>query len=294
MPDIVYSAPPGSGGGGSGTVTSVGVTTPSYLTVTGSPITTAGTIAITGTSESANLVLASPNGSSGALTPRALVVADMPATGTASSTTFFRGDGTWAVPPGSGSGTVTSVSLTVPSGFSVSGSPITTSGTLAISGILAVSAGGTGTSSPGLVAGTNITVTGSWPNQTINSSGSGSSSYSALTGYVSVALSAQTASITATNVVASPTSTYLYEMSYYMTVSTAGTAGTCFLVFAWNDGAAQTFSTETIDLSSTGAGSFISGKLVVKSSSSITYATTVTGATGSPQYSLNIRSLPLG
>lgn len=36
-------------------------------------------------------------------------------------------------PPGSGSGTVTSVALTVPAEFSVAGSPVTTSGTLAVS-----------------------------------------------------------------------------------------------------------------------------------------------------------------
>jgi hypothetical protein len=67
------------GGGGGGTVTSVAMTVPSWLTVTGSPITGAGTLALTGTSESANLFLASPNGSSGAMTPRAIVAADIPA-----------------------------------------------------------------------------------------------------------------------------------------------------------------------------------------------------------------------
>lgn len=43
-----------------------------------------------------------------------------------------------------------------------------------LTGILSVAHGGTGTSSPGLIAGTNIlSITGSWPNQTINASGSG-------------------------------------------------------------------------------------------------------------------------
>jgi len=65
-------------GSGSGTVTSVAQTVPAWLTVTGSPVTTAGTLAITGTSETANEVLASPNGSAGAMTPRALVGADLP------------------------------------------------------------------------------------------------------------------------------------------------------------------------------------------------------------------------
>lgn len=74
-------------------------------------------------------------------------------------------------------GTVTSVAATVPSFLSITGSPITTSGTLAItySGTaLPVANGGTGTATPSLVAGTNVTITGAWPNQTINASGSGS------------------------------------------------------------------------------------------------------------------------
>jgi hypothetical protein len=77
---------------GSGSVTSVGLTTPSWLTVSGSPITTSGTLAVTGTSESANLFLASPDGSAGSVSPRAIVVADIPTlnqntTGTASNIT---------------------------------------------------------------------------------------------------------------------------------------------------------------------------------------------------------------
>lgn len=65
-------------GGGSGTVTSVNMTLPAWLMVSGNPITTSGTLAITGTSESANLFLASPNGSSGGVSPRAIVAADIP------------------------------------------------------------------------------------------------------------------------------------------------------------------------------------------------------------------------
>lgn len=42
-----------------------------------------------------------------------------------------------------------------------------------VSGIVAIANGGTGTATPSLVAGTNITISGSFPNQTINSSGGG-------------------------------------------------------------------------------------------------------------------------
>ena len=64
--------------GGTGTVTSVGLSVPAWLTASGSPVTTSGTLTIAGTSESQNLVVASPNGSSGAVSPRALVAADLP------------------------------------------------------------------------------------------------------------------------------------------------------------------------------------------------------------------------
>ena len=47
--------------------------------------------------------------------------------------------------------------------------------THAFTGVLDVANGGTGTTTPALVAGTNVTITGTWPNQTINSSGGGGS-----------------------------------------------------------------------------------------------------------------------
>jgi len=42
-----------------------------------------------------------------------------------------------------------------------------------VTGIVALANGGTGTATPSLVAGTNISITGTFPNQTINSSGGG-------------------------------------------------------------------------------------------------------------------------
>lgn len=51
-------------------------------------------------------------------------------------TNYAAADGTWKTIPGGGggSGTVTSVALTTPAAFNVTGSPITTSGTIALSG----------------------------------------------------------------------------------------------------------------------------------------------------------------
>jgi hypothetical protein len=42
-----------------------------------------------------------------------------------------------------------------------------------VSGVLPVANGGTGTATPGLIQGANVTITGVWPNQTINSTGGG-------------------------------------------------------------------------------------------------------------------------
>jgi len=66
-------------GGGGGTVSSVAVTVPSWLTVTGSPVTTSGTIAITSAAEAANTILAGPaTGANAVPSFRALVKADIP------------------------------------------------------------------------------------------------------------------------------------------------------------------------------------------------------------------------
>ena len=95
-----------------GSVTSVAQTVPSIMSVSGSPITTTGTLAIALSTQTANTVFSGPTtGAAATPTFRSLVAADLPA----------------------GTGTVTSVAQTVPAEFSVSGSPITTSGTLAIS-----------------------------------------------------------------------------------------------------------------------------------------------------------------
>ena len=138
---------------GSGTVTSVGLSVPSWMTVSNSPITANGTITITGTSEASNLFLASPDGASGAMTPRAIAAADLPSsitsstTGNAATATALASTPTLCatgysptgiLPNGNATGcaastgTVTSISVTVPSILTVDPATITSNGTFAL------------------------------------------------------------------------------------------------------------------------------------------------------------------
>jgi hypothetical protein len=138
-----------------------GVTTFSAGTTGFSPSTAStGAVTLSG-------ILNVANGGTGTSTPSIVAGSNINVTGTWPNQT---------ISTTSGSGTVTSVAATVPAFLSVSGSPITTSGTLAIDysgSALPVANGGTGTTTPNLVAGTNVTITGTWPNQTINSSNPG-------------------------------------------------------------------------------------------------------------------------
>lgn len=104
------------GGSGSGSVTSVGLAMPAdQFTVTGSPVNSSGTLTATKANQTQNTFYAAPSGAGGPNSNRAIVAADLPA----------------------GTGTVTSVALaaTVPAALlsvAVSGTPITTSGTITV------------------------------------------------------------------------------------------------------------------------------------------------------------------
>lgn len=153
----------------SGTVTSVSLVPPSGLVASGSPIVGSGTIAFVyasgiqayTTAESNKLATIasgaqvnvgtnlSYSGASRALnssTGSGVILplftnseAGLVGGSGGGTINFLRADGQWAAPPagsgtssGTSGGTVTSVGLVVPSGFSVSGPPVTTSGDIAL------------------------------------------------------------------------------------------------------------------------------------------------------------------
>jgi hypothetical protein len=126
-----------------GSVSSVGLALPSIMTVSGSPVTSSGTLTGTLTTQAVNAIFAGPSsGAAAAPTFRSLTTADIPALSY-----------------------VTSVAATVPAFLSIAGSPITTSGTLAISysgTALPIANGGTGqtTASAAFNALSPVTATG--------------------------------------------------------------------------------------------------------------------------------------
>jgi hypothetical protein len=143
----------GGGGGGSGTVTSVGLTAPAAFNVSGSPVTTSGTLALTAAGNASQYItgagalqtfptIPAPqvnsdwNAVSGVAEilnkptiPDAQIQSDWNQSNIA-ALDFIKNK------PAISNGTVTSVGLTMPApanaAFSVSGSPVTTSGTLAV------------------------------------------------------------------------------------------------------------------------------------------------------------------
>jgi hypothetical protein len=177
--------------GGSGTTTAQGamnafagaVTSGSYLRGNGTDVVMSAIQAAdvptlnqntTGTASNVTGVVAVANGGTGTATPSLVAGTNITITGSFPNQTINS--------TASGSGTVTSVAATVPSFLSVSGSPITTSGTLAFTlastptnGQLLIG-NGTGFSYSTLTAGSNITITNSSGGITIASTGGGGTS----------------------------------------------------------------------------------------------------------------------
>ncbi len=114
-----------------------------------------------------------------------------PVLGTPTSGNFSTGTFTWPTFNQNTTGTAANITassnstITTLSSLSLPGSQVTgnISGNAAnVTGIVAVANGGTGTATPSLVQGTNVTITGSWPNQTINATAGGSGTVTSVSG----------------------------------------------------------------------------------------------------------------
>lgn len=117
----------------SGTVTSIDVAVPGYMTSAGGPVTSSGTITLAFASQAANLMFASPDGSAGVPTFRSIATADLPNT---------------AVTPGAYGAAASVGTFTVDAKGRLTAAAdvaIAISATAITSGILAVARGGTGT-----------------------------------------------------------------------------------------------------------------------------------------------------
>jgi len=125
-------------GGGSGSVSSVnadGGTT--GLTFTGGPITSSGTLTLSGT-------IAIASGGTGATTAAAAITALLPSQ-TGNSGKVLTSNGTTASWTSASSGSVTSVDVSGgTTGLTFSGGPVTSSGTVTMTGTLGLANGGTG------------------------------------------------------------------------------------------------------------------------------------------------------
>ncbi|HLI35499.1 MAG TPA: hypothetical protein VKW70_10670 [Terriglobia bacterium] len=104
-------------GGGSGSVTSVGLSMPSIFTVSGSPVTTSGTISVAYATQNANTVLAGPaSGAAAAPTFRGIVASDLAPTPITNDCLGYNGTSLAWVGCGGGSGSSAWSALTAPAG----------------------------------------------------------------------------------------------------------------------------------------------------------------------------------
>jgi hypothetical protein len=147
-----------------GTVTSVGLSAPAFLTVGGSPVTTTGTLALTysGTAlPEANGGTAQTTYTTGDLlyASGANTLAKLAVGTTGQVLKVAAGVPSWDT-DSAGSGTVTSVDLSGgTTGLTTSGGPITTSGTITLAGTLAPGNGGTGVANN---AASTLTISGAY------------------------------------------------------------------------------------------------------------------------------------
>ncbi len=116
-----------------------------------------------------------------------------------------------------------------------------------------------------------------------NNSGLGQATIAAI-----VSLTGQTGNISTTTIY-TPPAAGLYRVSVYQICKVAGSAGTLNSVIGWTDavGAKTLSPAADVTLTSTANGS-TGNAFISATAAAITYATTITGGAGSPQYDIHI------
>jgi uncharacterized protein (DUF2345 family) len=170
--DASWDVPPGSG-----TVTSVAMTVPSILNISGSPITTNGTLAVSLANQLANTFLAGATSGTTAPTFRVISIVDLFGADGSTTTKFLSEAGTWLVPlavsletNGTPNGSQTLLNLAAGTNMTLTdnGSGTVTFASTATNGVESLNSL-TGTLS--ITAGSNITVTPSGSSIEISATG---------------------------------------------------------------------------------------------------------------------------
>lgn len=301
-----------TGGGGSGTVTSVSVVSAngfqgSVATATTTPAITVSTN-VTGILKGNGTAMSAAAAGTDYQAPITLTT-----TGTSGAATFV--GNTLNIPQysgGGGSGTVTSVAATVPAFLSITGSPITTSGTLAISysgTALPIANGGTaltttptngqlligngtGYSLATLTQGANITITNSAGGITIaGNAGTVTSVAQSFTGgLISVAGSPVTSSGTLALTVAGTSGGIPYFSSASTWATSAALTANALMVGGGAGAAPSTVTTGTGVLTALAVNTGSSGAVVTQGGAIIS-ATTVNDSAGTG-YTIGYRQMP--
>jgi hypothetical protein len=122
------------------------------------------------------------------------------------------------------------------------------------------------------------------------------SSSANLPNIATVTATAQTSSIGTTTLYAVPSSgAGMYAVYVDVICTTAGTGGTIVVNVSWNNGTTSAgFNTQSFSLTAQGEQGALLGNFISEASHNITYSTTVSGSSGSPAYTLNIRLQYLG
>lgn len=164
---------------------------------------------------------------------------------------------------------------------------------MALSTPLPVTSGGTGTASPGLVSGANVTITGAWPNQTITAAGGGGGGVSAVNPACTFATSGTGCSI---NVAGLLVANANYSSIVAQCFTGASTTQTPISITSYTYATGATYlATVTPSFSAAAAAGYCTANLTTGPSYSATWPAVISGTTVScPSCSAKLSEVIIG